>query len=58
MPRNTDDSAYRKAQSRLTRQAAEKFTQPDWGRESSKARGEYDRLLEKAGTPVRKGGRK
>jgi hypothetical protein len=52
------DAAYMRAQSRLVKDAAEKYTRPDWGREDPIARAAYDRLLESTGTPVRKGGRR
>jgi len=52
------DEHYRRAQSRLVRDAAARYQRPDWGAEDPKIRDEYDALLERTGTPVRKGGKK
>lgn len=57
MPRTPQDSAYDRAQSRLTRQAADAFQRPDWGQEDPRARRDYDRELRRQ-MPVDGKGRK
>lgn len=57
MARNTDDAAYRKAQTRLTRQAAEQFQRVDSGREDPASRRAYDRELRRT-MPVNGKGRR
>jgi hypothetical protein len=55
------DASYLRAQSRVTREAAEKAQKPSWGTEDPKARAAYDRELRRS-MPVdgkgRKGGKK
>jgi hypothetical protein len=55
MPRKTD-KAYDRAQSKQTRQAADRYQTPDWGQENPKTRAAYDQLL--SGQSGRKAGRK
>jgi hypothetical protein len=48
MTRPTRDRAYDSAQSRLTREAADAYGQPDWGEEDPRMRRAYDRELRRS----------
>jgi hypothetical protein len=39
------DAAYRRAQSRLVKGAADKYQKPDWGTEKAAVRKAYDQAL-------------
>jgi hypothetical protein len=45
MSQTPHDAAYDRAQSRLTRDAARRYQQPDWGQENPDVREAYDREL-------------
>jgi hypothetical protein len=51
------DASYKKAQSRLVREAAESYQEPDWGQEDSRSRTAYDRDLRRS-MPVNGKGRR
>ncbi|WP_157249696.1 hypothetical protein [Nonomuraea typhae] len=52
MAQTPHDQAYDRAQARLTRDAARRYQQPDWGAEDPRARDAYDRELART-MPVR-----
>ncbi|MEW1837506.1 hypothetical protein AB0392_06065 [Nonomuraea angiospora] len=52
------DQAYDRAQSRLTRDAAHRYQQPDWGRENPRTRQAYDRELSQSMPVIGRRGRR
>ncbi|MGV9386092.1 hypothetical protein ACWDRB_60525 [Nonomuraea sp. NPDC003707] len=58
MSQTPSDPAYDRAQSKLTRDAAHRYLQPDWGKENLRTREAYDRELSKTMPVIGRRGRR